>query len=135
MFYPLIGVRLHGWLDDIVVLVFLIGIRVLELHGAAFFIALAGAAVHFALARCTRYPQGQYGLVSFRTHAFIELGEGILVLTAALLFISPQVGIARTFLAVMGGLQFGAFALSDYTWPKATVAASQVSSPTSSSTS
>jgi hypothetical protein len=123
MFYPLIGVRLHGWLDDIVVLVFLIGIRVLELHGAAFFIALAGAAVHFALARCTRYPQGQYGLVSFRTHAFIELAEGILVLAAALLFVSPQASVARAFLAVMGGLQFGAFALSDYKWPKAEVAA------------
>jgi len=129
--YPLIGVRLHGWLDDLVVLVYLLGILILGLHGVAFDIALAGAAVHFGLARCTRYPQGRYPLLSFRTHAFIELAEGVGVLLAAFFLLSPSGGpsevrpaLVRAFLAVMGGLQFGAFALSDYAWPKAEVAAS-----------
>ena len=52
------------------------------------------------------------------------------VLTAALLLVSPRSGpsevsptLVRGFLAVMGGLQFGAFALSDYAWPKAEVEA------------
>src|SRR5262249_3228057 len=120
--------------DELVVLTYLVGIFVLGLHGPAFVIALGGAAIHFGLARCTRYPQGRYPLVSFRTHAFIELAEGAAVLVAALLFVSrknagvnaSEVGAAaaRAFLVVMGGLQFGAFALSDYEWPKAESATS-----------
>src|SRR5262249_47000195 len=103
------------------------GILIFGLHGGAFDIALAGAAVHFGLARCTRYPQGRYPYLSFRTHAFIELAEGAAVLAAALLWL-PRVGgdssevapaIAPAFVVVLGALQFGAFALCDYGWPKA----------------
>jgi len=79
----------------------------LGLEGRALAIAVAGASVHFALARCTRYPQGAIGLVSFRTHAYIELAEGAAVLVAALIF--AEAPLAKMFLAVMGALQFGAF--------------------------
>jgi hypothetical protein len=112
---PIIGVRLHGWLDDLVVLVYLVGMYVLGTGGVALAIGSAGALVHFGLARCTRYPQGSWGLVSFRTHAFIELAEGIVVLALALALV-PSIE-ARVFLAVMGALQIGAFAFSDYQWP------------------
>jgi hypothetical protein len=117
--FPLIGVRLHGWLDDFLVLLYALGIYFLGLRGAALSIGVFGAAVHFALARSTRYPQGRWGLVSFRTHAFIELAEGTLVLGAALLFVPSSEALARAFLMAMGASQFGAFALSDYQWPPA----------------
>jgi len=117
--FPLLGVRLHGWLDDTVALLYVFGSYVFGLHGAALAIAVFGAAVHFALTRCTRYPQGTWGLVSFRTHAFIELAEGSVVLAATLLFVPSSESMARVFLLVMGASQFGAFAISDYTWSPA----------------
>ena len=46
MIYPLIGPRLHGWLDDTVALVYLAGVLVLGLSGAALAIAVGGAVVH-----------------------------------------------------------------------------------------
>jgi hypothetical protein len=116
--YPLIGVRLHGWLDDLVVLVYLVGMYVLGMSGAALAIGSAGALAHFGLARCTRYPQGTWALISFRTHAFIELGEGLVVIVLALALVPSNE--ARAFLAVMGALQLGAFAFSDYRWPVTT---------------
>jgi len=116
VFRPLIGVRLHGWLDDLVTATYLLGMALLGLVGAARTVAIAGAAVHFMLTRLTNYPQGTFKLIPFRTHAFIELGEGIGVLVAAVALIGEPAA-ARGFLALMGLSQFGAFAFSDYTAP------------------
>ena len=118
MFRPLIGARLHGWLDDLVAATYLLGIVLLGLAGAARTVAMAGAAVHFLLTRFTNYPQGTFKLIPFRTHAFIELGEGIGVLVAAVA-LTGEPALARGFLALMGLSQLGAFAFSDYTIPGA----------------
>jgi hypothetical protein len=115
--FPLIGVRLHGWLDDLVVLTYLVGAFALRLHGGARAVALAGATAHFLLTRFTDYPQGTVKLIPFRVHAFVELGEGIAVIaaTAALLGTAPQS--ARLFLLFLGLSQFAAFSFSDYRTP------------------
>jgi len=117
MIFPLIGVRLHGWLDDLVVLVYLLGAAALHLRGADLSVALAGAGVHFLLTRSTNYPQGTLKIIPFRVHAFIELGEGAAVLAAAIvapfgLGASPPS--ARLFLGALGLSQFAAFSFSDY---------------------
>jgi len=117
MIFPLIGARLHGWLDDLVVLIYVAGAFALGLHGAAFAIALGGAVVHFLLTRLTDYPQGTFKLIPFRAHAFIELGEGLAVLAASLAFAADRPLAQRLFLGAMGISQLGAFALSDYDWP------------------
>jgi len=114
MLFPIIGARLHGWLDDLVVLIYLAGAFVLGLHGTALAIAVGGAIVHFALTRLTDYPQGTWKLIPFRTHAFIELGEGVTVLAASLAFAADRPLPQRLFLGAMGAAQLGAFALSDY---------------------
>jgi 4-hydroxybenzoate polyprenyltransferase len=113
MLFPLIGARLHGWLDDLVALTYLVGLYALGLQGTARLAALAGAVAHFLLTRFTNYRQGTFKLIPFRVHAFIELAEGIAVLAAAVL-LSGQPSIARLFLAFMGTSQFVAFAFSDY---------------------
>lgn len=118
MLYPLIGARLHGWLDDLVALVYLAGILLLHLGAGARAAAIAGAAVHFTLTRLTNYPQGTFKLIPFRAHAFIELGEGVGVLGAAALLTAGP-GIGRAFLAFMGLTQFVAFGFSDYRAPQA----------------
>jgi hypothetical protein len=116
MLYPLIGARLHGWLDELVALTYLLGVWLLGLQGGARVAAVTGAAVHFTLTRLTRYPQGTFKLIPFRTHAFIELGEGLALLTASLLLTATPTT-ARLFLGFMGATQVGAFAFSDYTTP------------------
>jgi hypothetical protein len=114
--FPLIGARLHGWLDDLVAAAYLLGILLLHLDGGARAAAIAGASVHFTLTRLTNYPQGTFKLIPFRTHAFIELGEGLGLLAAvALLGGAPTE--ARLFLGFMGLTQLGAFAFSDYRTP------------------
>lgn len=118
MIYPLLGPRLHGWLDDLVALLYLAGAAAFGLRGAALAIAIGGAAVHFSLTRLTDYPQGTWKLIPFRTHAFIELGEGLAVLAASLAFAADRPLTQRLFLGAMGLSQLGAFALSDYAWPK-----------------
>jgi len=115
--YPLLGVRLHGWLDDLAVAIYLVGLYVLGAHGPAVVIGLGAATVHLALARFTRYPQGTWGLISFRTHAWVELTEGALVVAGTLLLVPASEFALRVFLLTMGIAQFGAFALSDYRWP------------------
>jgi hypothetical protein len=114
MLFPLIGRRLHGWLDDLVVLVYVGGALLLGLTGLARVVAFAGAAVHFTLTRLTNYPQGTWKLIRFRTHAFIELGEGVLVLAATIFALDALALPARAFLGLMGLSQFVAFAFSDY---------------------
>jgi 4-hydroxybenzoate polyprenyltransferase len=114
MLFPLIPPRLHGWLDDLVVLVYLAGALLLHLSGAAAALAFGGAAFHCLLTRFTDYPQGTWKRIPFRTHAVIELGEGLLVLagTAALATAAPLPG--RLFLFGMGLSQLVAFGFSDY---------------------
>ena len=114
MIYPLIGARLHGWLDDLVALTYLAGAWLLHLGGVALAIAVAGAAAHFLLTRFTDYPQGAVKLIPFRTHAFIELGEGIAVLVATWLLASDATAGGRALLTLMGLSQFVAFGFSDY---------------------
>jgi hypothetical protein len=117
MLYPLIGPRLHGWLDDVVVVVYLVGAWLLGLGGGALAIALGGAGVHFVLTRLTNYPQGTFKLIPFRVHAFIELGEGLAVLAATLAVGSDLPLAQRAFLFGIGASQLGAFAFSDYGSP------------------
>ncbi|HVR63648.1 MAG TPA: hypothetical protein VMU50_17225 [Polyangia bacterium] len=114
MIYPLIGARLHGWLDDLVALTYLAGAWLLHLRGVALAIAIAGAAVHFTLTRFTDYPQGTVKLIPFRTHAFIELSEGIAVLAATWLLAGDATVGGHAFLTLMGLSQFVAFGFSDY---------------------
>jgi hypothetical protein len=114
MLYPLIPPRLHGWLDDLVVLTYLAGALLLHLSGLATAVAFGGAAVHFALTRLTNYPQGTWKVIPFRVHAFIELGEGLLVLGATLALLGGLALPSRLFLISMGLSQFVAFAFSDY---------------------
>jgi urease accessory protein UreF len=116
--FPVIGARLHGWLDDLVALTYVAGALAFGLRGAALAIAIGGALVHFALTRLTNYPQGAIKLIPFRVHAYIELAEGLAVLAASLAFAADRPLAQRLFLGAMGASQLGAFALSDYDWPK-----------------
>src|SRR5262245_40817392 len=118
MIYPLIGARLHGWLDELVVLTYLIGGFLLRLRGMAMWTVLVAAAVHFFLVRFTNYPQGLVRKLPFRAHAFIELAEGLFVIASTLWLIPADTPTsARAFLLILGASQLVAFSFSDYRWP------------------
>jgi len=114
VFLPLIGPRLHGWLDDVVVLVYLLGAFFLHLRGAALAVALGGAGFHFLLTRFTDYPQGTFKVIPFRVHAFLELGEGLAVIVATSRVVPAHGSAASVFLLFMGVAQLGAFSFSNY---------------------
>jgi hypothetical protein len=114
VFLPLIGARLHGWLDDVVVLVYLLGTLVIPLRGAALAVALSGAVFHDLLTRFTNYPQGTFKVIPFRVHAFLELGEGIAVIVVAVRLVPAHSSAASVFLLLMGVSQLGAFSFSNY---------------------
>jgi hypothetical protein len=113
---PLIGARFHGWLDDLVVAVYLLGAHFLGLHGVAFAIAAAGALVHFVLT-LHAVSAGHLGNGVVPNARFVELGEGVAVLVAGWTLVHGATSAPRGFLTVMGALQFGAFAF--YRWPLA----------------
>jgi hypothetical protein len=117
MLWPLIGIRLHGLLDDLVVLTYLLGAVALHLQGVARTVALAGAAAHFVLTRFTNYPEGTVKVIPFRVHAFIELAEGLAVVAATVELRGSAPASARLFLLLLGLSQFVAFSLSDYRTP------------------
>jgi hypothetical protein len=122
MLWPLIGVRLHGLLDDLVVLTYLVGAFALHLQGGARTVALAGATTHFLLTRFTNYPEGTVKVIPFRVHAFIELAEGLAVVAATVELRGAAPPSARLFLLLLGLSQFAAFSFSDYRtppWPAA----------------
>jgi hypothetical protein len=119
MLWPLIGVRLHGLLDDLVVLTYLLGAFVLHLQGGAHRVALAGATAHFLLTRFTNYPEGTIKVIPFRVHAFIELAEGIAVLAATVALRGAAPPSARLFLLLLGLSQLAAFSFSNYRSPEA----------------
>ena len=114
MLYPFIGPRLHGWLDDLVTLTYLVGGWLLGLAGAALVLALAGATTHFLLTRFTDYPQGTWRVIRFTHHAYIELGEGVAILVGGWLLLPAAPIGPRIFVAAMGVSQLFAFAFSDY---------------------
>jgi hypothetical protein len=114
----LIPIRVHAYLDDAVVLTYLMGAFILDLRGTAIAIALVGALMHFFITRFTDYPAGVVRLLGTRTHAFVELAEGILVLAATWTLLAPDTPTKhRVFLTLLGISQLVGFAFTDYRWP------------------
>ena len=87
MLLRLVPPRVHAYLDDGVVLLYLMGSFIVGLRERAMAIALMGAVIHFFITRFTNYPAGTVRLLSFKAHGAIELFEGLLVLAATWLLL------------------------------------------------
>ena len=119
MLYPLIPVRIHGWLDEGMVLLYLGGAWVLHLEGDGFDLALTFAGLHFLLTRLTAYPQGALKWIPLPVHAFLELAEGIVVIGFANRLAHFDAIKAGAFLEVMGASHILVFAFCDQRWQTA----------------
>ena len=119
MLYPLIPVRIHGWLDDGMVLLYLGGAWVLHLEGDGLALALAFAGLHFLLTRLTAYPQGALKWIPLPVHAFLELAEGIAIGGFGYVIAGFDAIRAGAFLEVMGASHILIFAFCDQRWQTA----------------
>lgn len=103
MLFPLLPIRLHGWLDEVATLSYLVVAFTQRFTGLAFGLLVLMAAVHFTNTRLTDYPQGQLKAYSLALHAKIELAEGLLLLAAATLL--PLDLDQRVWFLIFGGSQ------------------------------
>src|SRR5688572_15530482 len=107
MLVSLIPPRLHGWLDELATLTYLVVAFAFGFHGASFFILIAAALVHFTNTRLSDYPQGTFKCYPMRTHAVIELVEGTIVLASGFVLLDLS-GTQKGLVLALGAAQIGA---------------------------
>jgi hypothetical protein len=109
-----IDARVHGILDLVTVVLFLLGPAVFGLGGSPAAIAYTLAIVHLAMTLLTRFPMGRWKVIPLIAHGIVELVVGI-----ALLLLPSFAGYApgspaRRFYLIMGGAIVVVWALTAY---------------------
>lgn len=110
----ILNARIHGIIDLVFVVVFLLAPLVVGLGGRPAAIAYTLAVVHLVLTLLTRFPMGVRKTIPFFVHGIIELVVGI-----ALLLLPSFDGYgpgspARRFYLFMGGAILVVWALTAY---------------------
>jgi hypothetical protein len=110
----ILDARIHGMLDLITVLAFLLGPLLFGLGGSPAAIAYTLAIVHLAMTLLTRFPMGRWKVIPFPFHGIVELIVGV-----ALLILPSYAGYApgspaRRFYLAMGAVILVVWALTAY---------------------
>ena len=110
----IINAKVHGYLDYVVVLVFLAAPTAFHFSGIPAVISYALAGVHLALTLLTNFPLGVLKWVPLKMHGIIELlvGPVLVALPFALGFGSEPA--AQYFYVVNGIVIFIVWFLTDY---------------------
>ena len=110
----ILNARVHGAIDLIAVLAFLVGPLLFGLGGSPAAISYTLAIVHLAMTLLTRFPMGVRKVIPFFVHGIVELVVGIFLL------ILPSIGgyapgsPARRFFMIMGAVILVVWALTAY---------------------
>jgi len=112
-----ISARIHGILDFVVVVMFLLGPLLMGLGGSPAAISYTLAVVHLLMTLMTRFPAGRWKTIPFFVHGIVELIVGI-----ALLILPSFEGYspgspARQFYLAMGAIILVVWALTAYRGP------------------
>jgi hypothetical protein len=110
----ILDARIHGLLDLITVLLFLIGPLVFGLGGSPAAIAWTLAIVHLLMTLCTRYPMGRWKVIPFWVHGIVELVVGVFLLILPSFAGYAPGSPARRFYLGMGALILIVWALTAY---------------------
>ena len=96
----IISPRVHGYLDYVTVVLFLVAPTLIGLTGMAGAIAYALAGIHLAMTLVTDFPLGAAKLLPFTIHGWVErvVGPVLILLPFGLGFDAP----ARSFYIVIG---------------------------------
>jgi hypothetical protein len=110
----ILDARIHGVLDLITVVLFLVGPLVFGLGGSPAAIAYTLAIVHLVMTLLTRFPMGRWPVIPFPVHGIVELIVGV-----ALLILPSYAGYspgspARRFYLGMGAVILVVWALTAY---------------------
>lgn len=110
----ILDARIHGFLDIVTVLVFLLGPLVFGLGGSPAAISYTLAVVHLVMTLLTRFPMGRWKVIPFPVHGIVELVVGL-----ALLILPSYAGYApgspaRRFYLGMGAGILVVWALTGY---------------------
>jgi hypothetical protein len=110
----ILDARIHGFLDIVTVLVFLLGPLVFGLGGSPAAISYTVAVIHLVITLLTRFPMGRWKVIPFPVHGIVELVVGL-----ALLILPSYAGYApgspaRRFYLGMGAVILVVWALTAY---------------------
>jgi hypothetical protein len=106
--------RTHGYVDCLLVLVFLLTPALLGLSGTPAVLSYLFAAGYLALVLTTAFPAGIYKLVPFPLHGVVELVAGPVLVLLPWLLGFPADAPARFFYIVVGLAVFAVWLVTDY---------------------
>ena len=111
----LLNARLHGFLDLVIVVVFVLAPFVFGLGGYVAVVAWGLAVVHLVMTLLTRFPLGVVKMIPFPLHGIVELVVGVVLVLAMprLLGASPD-SPARTFFTGSGVAILAVWELTRY---------------------
>jgi hypothetical protein len=115
----LLSARLHGALDVVLVVVFLLAPFLFGLGGYVAAVSWALAAVHLLMTLLTRFPLGVVKAIPFVVHGLVEIAVGLV-----LVFLMPRLlgagpgSPARTFFVGAGIVILALWALTRYRDPQ-----------------
>jgi hypothetical protein len=114
-FLNLLNARLHGFLDLITVVVFLLAPFCFGLGGYLAAIAWGLAVVHLLMTLFTRFPLGLVKVIPFPIHGVVELVVGVVLVFAMPRLLGASLGSpARTFFIGAGAVILAVWALTRY---------------------
>jgi peptidoglycan/LPS O-acetylase OafA/YrhL len=114
-----ITARIHGMIDFIVVIVFLLGPLLVGLGGSPAAISYTLAVVFLVLILMTRFPAGRWRTIPFFVHGIVELVIGIVLLILPSFEGYSPGSPARRFYLAMGAVILVVWALTAYRGPEA----------------
>jgi hypothetical protein len=110
----LISPKVHGYLDYVVVLVFLAAPALLHFSGIPAVISYTLAGVHFALTLLTNFPLGLVKLIPLKIHGYIELAVGPCLIALPFVLGLSSEPAALGFYVTSGIVILVVWALTDY---------------------
>ncbi len=110
----IINSKIHGYLDYVVVLVFLAAPSLLHFSGIPAVISYSLAGVHFALTFLTNFPMGLVKVIPFKIHGYIELVVGPCLIALPFVLGLSSVPAVLGFYVTCGIVILAVWALTDY---------------------
>ena len=110
----ILDARVHGVLDLIVVVAFLLGPLLFGLGGSPAAIAYTLAIVHLVMTLSTRFPMGRWKVIPFPVHGIVELIVGVVLLILPSYAGYAPGSPARKFYLGMGAVILIVWALTAY---------------------
>lgn len=105
---------IHGYLDFLIVAIFLLAPTVLGLSQLPAMLAYSLAAVHLIVTLASDFPFGMFKLIPFTIHGWIEHLVGPSLIALPFIFGFANEEIARNFYIAMGVVIIAVGILTDY---------------------